>query len=237
VFADSQRIFLSNQEQVQAVMERILGLKAEKRDAEKELREVREEVGEVRRPLVERHRNKIAMLKFAFLAPFVIVGCWMFFRKRGSNYVSLVYAFDAAVLFLLMTVIHEHFPRRYYKYMFIAMAIAVVVGVLLFIIRQSTKPSRKSLLQRYREAYHAARCPVCHYPIVGENLRSIVPDRRIGRKLPPTLVVEQEGARVYSCPACGTRLFDRCAECQAIRHTLLPHCIHCGAESEAPEKA
>jgi len=229
-FAESQRIFLRNQEQVQAVMERILELRAEKRTNEEGLRDARERLAAARTPIVKRHRQKIALFKFLFLAPFVALGVWLFIRKRGSSYGPLVHAFNAAALILLLTVIHEHFPARYYKYMFLALAIGVVLLALVFMIRQFTRPTKKWLEQRCREAYQASQCPVCRYPIVGKDMRSAAADKRLLKKA-PLLAPEPEIARPYRCPACGTQLFDRCAGCQELRHTLLPYCLHCGAES------
>ena len=36
----------------------------------------------------------------------------------------------------------------------------------------------------------------------------------------------------YSCPSCGTTLFEDCRQCGHSRHSLLPHCSHCGEGSE-----
>ena len=231
-FAASQEIFLRNQEQVQAVMESTLALKAERRVAEEALRDAQAEVSAAQRPLRERHRHIVALLKFAALAPFVALGAWLFARKRGSSFAPLMHAFNAAVLFLLLTVIHEHFPKEYYKYMFLAMAIATVAGLLAFLIRQFTRPSASWLLQRCKEAYHASQCPVCQYPIVAHDMRSLVPPRP-GWRLRMQTVPERDKAAAHVCPSCGTRLFDTCGNCQELRHTLLPHCLHCGAETEA----
>ena len=35
-----------------------------------------------------------------------------------------------------------------------------------------------------------------------------------------------------SCASCGASLFSECPDCGKIRHHLLPHCRHCGAETE-----
>ena len=36
----------------------------------------------------------------------------------------------------------------------------------------------------------------------------------------------------YSCPSCGTTLFEDCRQCGHSQHSLLPHCSHCGEGSE-----
>ena len=33
----------------------------------------------------------------------------------------------------------------------------------------------------------------------------------------------------YTCPACGTELYEKCQQCQGVRHSFLPFCKHCGA--------
>ncbi|MHC4105255.1 MAG: double zinc ribbon domain-containing protein, partial [Planctomycetota bacterium] len=36
--------------------------------------------------------------------------------------------------------------------------------------------------------------------------------------------------QLYTCPACGTELYEKCDKCSDIRHSLLPFCEHCGNE-------
>ncbi len=227
VFARSQELFLNNQERLQEVLSRIQELRAKQRSTEEALEDVRDRIAELQRPVHERHRRRLAMLKFAFLLPLCLVGAWLFAKMRGGNYASLMYAFNVAVFYLLIAVIHEHFPRAYYKYMFLAMAIVAVAAVLIFLIRQFTRPSASWLLARCREAYHAAKCPMCQYPIVGQNMRSVMPRRPRRGASPETA---QGTTTEYTCPGCGTKLFELCTNCQNLRHSLLPHCIHCGAE-------
>jgi predicted RNA-binding Zn-ribbon protein involved in translation (DUF1610 family) len=227
VFARSQELFLTNQEQVQEVLNRIQELKTKQRETEQARQEIFEQIADLERPLHEQQRRRLAMFKLAFLLPLSLVGGWLFRRMRGRNYAPLMYAANVAIFYLLIVVIHEHFPRAYYKYIFLTVAIVAVLAVLVFLIRQFTRPSASWLLTRYREAYHAAKCPVCQYAIVGQNMRSVV-----GHK--PRRGAATESAQgttsEYTCPGCGTRLFEKCGSCQNLRHSLLPHCIHCGAE-------
>jgi predicted RNA-binding Zn-ribbon protein involved in translation (DUF1610 family) len=237
VFAESERIFLRNQTQVQELIDRIESLQEDRGSKQGELNKVRHEIGELRKPIKKRHDRIIAFLQFLFLTPFVLAGCWLVAKKRSSSYSSMVYAFNAATFILLLEVMHEHFPTPYYKYMFIVLAIGVVVAALVFLIRQFTRPSKRWLLQRYKEAYHSATCPVCRYPIVGDNMRSVVPHKDLLKKKFMGQATEKGVSWEYVCPSCGTQLFQKCGACNELRHSLLPNCMHCGNETSANNEA
>ena len=116
---------------------------------------------------------------------------------------------------------------------------AVVLVAIVKLIRMMVAPKRDWLLKQYREAYHRQRCPICGDPIRRGPLRHA----RWTRKGPVEPVLSERGEREvddppYACPACGTRLFEPCAECKATRHSLLPYCGSCGCEKPvegAPE--
>ena len=182
-----------------------------------------------RAPILRAHQRRLALYKLLFMLPFLVVGSILFAKGRGSHYVALVYAFDAAVLYLLFTIIYDHMPPEFYKYVFTALGIVVVFSAMLFMIRQVTRPNARWLRQRYGDAYHAAECPICRYPIVGDDMRSVMPPKRL---LKGRGALAKPGATLseYSCPGCGTKLFEPCAACGKLRHALLPHCLHCGAE-------
>jgi transcription elongation factor Elf1 len=48
----------------------------------------------------------------------------------------------------------------------------------------------------------------------------------------PVSVMEQPEPRPYTCPACGTPVFEKCESCGEIRHAQLDHCASCGAKTE-----
>lgn len=112
-------------------------------------------------------------------------------------------------------------------------AIAIVLAFLVWLLRKASRPDRSLLIARYREAYRGHACPVCAHPSARGPLRFAVWTRR-GPRLPTGVesAPESGGAAKspYTCPACGTLLFDDCARCGASRHTLLPFCESCGDE-------
>jgi predicted RNA-binding Zn-ribbon protein involved in translation (DUF1610 family) len=93
-------------------------------------------------------------------------------------------------------------------------------------------PKPDWLLKQYREAYEHFLCPACNYPIRRGPLRYLFWTRRTLRRL---RIPTQAGAQAdepYTCPACGTVLFEECPSCHAVRHALLPVCSKCGAARE-----
>ncbi|MCD6287637.1 MAG: hypothetical protein J7M12_00840 [Candidatus Hydrogenedentes bacterium] len=231
-FSESQRIFLQNQMAVQKLIDGIESLQDKRSSTQDELNGVRRKIDDLRKPIIKRHARILAFFQFLFLAPFVLAGCWLVAKRRSSNYASMIYAFNAATFFLLVETIHRYFPARYYKYMFIILAIGMVVAALVLLIRQFTHPSVRWLLQRYKEAYHSATCPVCRYPIVGENMQSLVPHKSTLKKRVMTQTTERGVSWEYVCPSCGTQLFEKCEQCSELRHSLLPNCMHCGNRKE-----
>ena len=95
-------------------------------------------------------------------------------------------------------------------------------------------PGRKWLIKQYREAYERFLCPVCEYPIRTGPRRFLYWTRRtVHKTIPPQASSGQPlQDEPYSCPSCGTTLFEDCRQCGQSRHSLLPHCSHCGEGSE-----
>lgn len=105
----------------------------------------------------------------------------------------------------------------------------VVARLLIHFIRSIAFPKAESLVKQYREAYERFLCPVCEYPIrIGPRRFLFWARRTVNRNIVPTDKGEQE--EPYTCPSCGSTLFEECTSCHKIRHVLLPNCVHCGNE-------
>jgi hypothetical protein len=228
-FLEAESIFLENQRQQQALNQQIADLETRQRQSSRSLEPLSRQIQEARSEIWKRHRLLLAGTQFLFLVPFVLLGVYLFRRFRKSSYVPLVHAFNVAALTLLVQTIHRHFPSDYFKYIALGLAIVIVLSILAYIIRQITRPDQRWLLQRHKEAYRAAQCPSCQYPILGDNMRAVFPDKRFAKKDAQEV---QGTEKPRTCPACGTRLFHLCADCGALRHSLLPYCLHCGAVDE-----
>lgn len=234
---ESLRLFLANQRQYQEINDRVAGLNEQLRQWQEQERQLDRRMESGRRRAQEtyaklhwQHQLKLAAVKLAVLLPLLFAGVFVFLRKRGGLYTPLVYAFGLAVLTKVILVIHQHFPTRYFKYLLLVASLAVVARVLVYLLRMVAHPKTDWLLKQYREAYERFLCPVCGFPIRRGPMRYFFWTRRTVKKLP--VLPEAAGAvdEPYTCPSCGTRLFEECVACHATRHALLPCCSRCGVE-------
>ncbi len=235
----SREVFLANQAQYQRINEDVSRLseearrlEAEQRNVTKELNTHRPRVQQEYQVLYERHQLKLAGAKLAFLLPLLAAAVFLFVKKRAGLYAPLIYAFGLAVLVKATMVMHEHFPTRYFKYVLLLVAIGLVAAVLIHLLRSIAFPKSEDLLKQYREAYERFLCPVCAFPARRGPLKYLFWTRRSVTKLrvPPSSGGAED--EPYSCPACGTRLFEVCASCQTIRPSLLPTCPKCGGHKD-----
>lgn len=237
--AEAERLFLTNQKQFQQLNEEVAGLSNTLRELQEQQRGVEAKAEAAREPirrefdtLWERHQLRIAGAKLGVLLPLVLVAVGLFVKFRRSLYAPLIHAFGIAVLVWVGMVMHEYFPSRYFKYVLVLVSLAVVAAVLVNLLRAVAFPKRDWLLRRYREAYERFACPVCDHPIRRGPLRYLPWTRRGFREAPiPTESIPDEP---YTCPSCGTGLFEECAVCHKARHSLLPACEKCGAEKPLP---
>jgi predicted RNA-binding Zn-ribbon protein involved in translation (DUF1610 family) len=159
----------------------------------------------------------------------------LFLKKRESIYVTLIYAYGVAVVAKVGLVMHEYFPSRYFKYVLILVSLAIVIRILVALLRTIGRPGRDWLLKQYREAYETFFCPICDYPIRRGPLKYLFWTRRSIKKLTNPPASAAESHEPYTCPICGTKLYEECDQCHAVRHSLLPSCEKCGAEKSLVE--
>lgn len=235
--AQSQKLFLANQARYQEFNDEIAALNESRDQLQDQVRRVQKEIDELTpavqkeySTLATRHQLKVAAVKLGVLGPLALAAGWLFLRKRGSLYAPLIYGFALAVLVKVGAVMHEHFPRRYFKYVLILVAIAVVARVLVYLLRAMAHPKLDYLLKQYREAYERFLCPICGFPIRRGPLKYLFWTRSTVKKLQVPMEGRLAPEEAYVCPACSTRLFEECPSCRHIRHSLLPACVHCAAE-------
>lgn len=246
--AESERLFLDNQGRYQQTSEQVAGLNSRLRDFEARLRETDQSLAGARGPIraafdreYTRHRMKVAAVKLAVLLPLLGVGVWLFVKYRAGLYGALVYAFGIAVALQVGLVMHDYFPAIYFRYILIAVGVVIVTRILVHLLRTVAFPKRDWLVKQYREAYEAFLCPLCSYPIRRGPLKYASWTRRSIRKQPITVGgvggagAASEVDEPYTCPACSTRLYEKCDSCGATRHSLLPACDRCGDVKEPRE--
>ena len=228
-FLQNQNLYQKHNAELAALAERKRALGAERTEVKKQLDAQRATAKAEYYRLWDRHRMRLAGLQLVVLLPLLAVGAFLLAKKRGSIYFPLFLAYSGATLVKVTLVIHEYFPSRYFKYGLILGLLFVVARLLIHFIRQVAFPRAQWLMKQYREAYERFLCPVCEYPIRTGPRRYLFWTRRTVHKIVlPGGAGEEE---VYACPACGTLLFEECPECHGVRHSLLPHCRHCNAET------
>lgn len=237
VLAKSQSLFIANQARYQALNEDIARRTEEQRrlherknGVEARLDAQRERASEKFQVLHRRHRLRVAGLQLLFLIPLLLLAVYLVMRWRTTVYARLVYVSAIAILVKVIEVVHENFPTRYFKYVLLVAALAVVVRVLIYLIRATTSPKMASLLKQYREAYERFLCPICEFPIRRGPLKYRFWDRRSIRKQPASGLTTDAPDEPYVCPSCGSSLFEVCSKCSGVRHSLLLFCDRCGNE-------
>ncbi len=238
--AEAEQLFLANQKQYQELNTQLVQLHEQQRDYKEQDRRLNVALEAARRPIYaefERleswHQMKLAAIKLAVLVPLLLVAMVLFIKKRQGSYGPMIYALGVAVAAKVTMVMHEHFPEKYFKYILILAALALVLCVLIYLLRRIAFPKPDWLLKQYREAYERFFCPICDFPIRRGPLKYVFWSRRSIKKLsfPRT---ESQSDEPYSCPLCSTQLFEKCDACGATRHSLLPTCAHCG-QTKSPE--
>ncbi len=233
---ESQALFLENQKQYLALNTEIAGLTSQQHQLERELASVSGQINEQRtsarneyNKIMSKHRLKVAALKLAVIVPIFLISAWFFIKKRSGMFGPIIYATFIAVFIRISLVVYEYFPRRYFKYIALLVIIAVVLRLLLYLLKRIAAPKKDWILKHHQEAYDKGICPICGKPIRIGPLRYAIGHKRRG------LVLAGQGGQVckqelYTCPSCGTELYEKCDKCGDIRHSLLPFCEHCGNE-------
>jgi hypothetical protein len=169
--AESEQLFLPNQQQYEQINEEFAMLLDQSRAREDRQIALQRESQATLRPVQDacgarmaRHRLKVAALKLLLLLPLLAGAVYLFIRKRGGLYTPLVYAFGLAVLAKTLVVMHEHFPRKYFKYVLILAAIALVTRTLVYLLRRVAHPRAEWLLCQYRGPMNGSSAPSAPTP-------------------------------------------------------------------------
>lgn len=234
----SLNLFLENQRRYQRLNLDLAELTARKAKLDEDKRQVDRTIEQQREParrefarVWESHRLKLALYQLLVLVPLLVVGAYFLITKRRGIYAPLLLAFGVATLLKVGLVMHEYFPSRYFKYVLTTALLGVVARLLIHVARTMAFPKAETLARQYRQAYERFLCPVCDYPIRTGPRRFLYWTRRTVQKLLPASTAVGEMER-YTCPSCGTALFEECPTCRKTRHSLLAHCEHCGTKQE-----
>lgn len=234
---ESQTAFLENQKKDQQFTQDILVLVEQRQQKEDELSNISEmirtleaDAREKQDTLWKKYRFKVAVLKLLFLVPVFLVVSFLFMRYRTGPYWPLVWSAFIAAFVKIAFVAHQYFPREYFKYIALLVIIAIVLRFLIYLIKLIIAPKKDLLIKQYQQYYDKYLCPVCTKPIKAGPLRYAYWKKKATVLAPQGTDLAQQ--QPYTCPSCGTNLYDKCDRCGKIRHTLLPYCEHCGTEKQ-----
>jgi hypothetical protein len=237
-FNSTLNLFLENQRQYQESSQSSATLLSQKQGLESQLSSTQTTIDGQKQPARENyqdqrdaHRLKLAFWQLGVLLPILLLSAILLLKQRGSIYFPLFFSLGMATLIKVGLVIHEYFPTRYFKYVLIGSLLLVVGRILIHFIRLIAFPKVEWLVKQYREAYERFLCPICEYPIRTGPRKYLFWTRRSVAKL-SVPAVGSGTEECYTCPSCGKGLYSKCESCQQIRHSLLPHCQHCGEKGE-----
>jgi hypothetical protein len=224
----SQSAFLENQQNYQQYNQDISKLTQQLREKEDSLKTVNIEIQEQEKPARKKYAFKNAVFRLGFLVPIFLIVSWLFLKYRSSAYWPLVWSSFIVVFIKIAMVAHYYFPKPYFKYIALLVIIGIVLRILIYLIKMIIAPKKDLLIRQYQEHYDKCICPVCCKPILSGPLRYAGwKKKRSVLAAPGTEIYKQQP---YTCPSCGTNLYDKCGNCGDIRHTLLPYCEHCGTK-------
>ncbi|HIG28098.1 MAG TPA: hypothetical protein EYQ50_09980 [Verrucomicrobiales bacterium] len=237
--SSSLELFLENQRAYQVINNEVEALLAQVHSVRQELEGIESTLANQGRPArdeynsaVKTHRLRMASVQLTVLVPLLLLACFLTLKQRKHLYFPLIAGFGIATLIKVTLVVHIYFPSRYFKYVLLLAVIMIIGRFLAYLVRMSAFPKMQWLLKQYREAYERFLCPMCDYPIRTGPRKFLYWTRRTVKKLQATTGNHQQSEEAYTCPSCGTQLFEECGACNQTRHSLLPSCQHCGDEKE-----
>lgn len=239
--ADARARFLAAQGQFETTNVEVTELNARSFDLSDQIREQEIVVRKHREPVFDRvyaaeraHRMEIAFYQLLIQLPLFLYAAWLVRTGKKSPYRPIYLSALVATFWAVAVIAWQNFPMEYFKYIAIFTAILITLGFLRYMLLNAAKPSNELLLRRYRDSYEKCRCPICDFSVRRGSLRGAV----WTRKGPVSTGGGAQAAseeNPYTCPSCGTTLFDQCSDCQKIRHSLLPSCEHCGVQHTVDE--
>jgi hypothetical protein len=94
-----------------------------------------------------------------------LITAWLFTKKRTGTYWPIVYAAFIAAFVRISLVVHEYFPKKYFKYIALLVIIMIVLRLLVYLTKRLVSPKKDWILKQYQEAYDKNVCPICGKPV------------------------------------------------------------------------
>ncbi len=199
--------------------------------ASRQLAQLRDAGAERMRQAQRRQELRVFGWRLLLTLPLLLIGAWLFAKKRKSAYWPFVWGFIYFALFTFFVELVPYLPSYggYVRYA-VGIVLTVVggryaVGALQrYRARQALAEAQPDLVRRDELSYDTALarlakgvCPGCERP------------------------VDLKNTAIDFCPHCGIGLFDHCGSCNARKSAFSKFCHSCGATakrgSHAPGKA
>ncbi len=139
--------------------------------------------------LNEEKRNselKVILTQIILLVIFLIIGILLFFKFRKTRYLSPVLGYNFAVIIILIQSIYIHSPFKLHYYTFIAIGIVLSLILIVWLIKNLNKLSRKEILSISKKNLIKGKCPICSSNI---SLKPFVKEIYKGQKIKSFLLV------------------------------------------------
>lgn len=234
-----QTVFLNYQNQFKNLNDEILNWQKSKHNLEEKLDGIQVQLDQQKKvadkkytKLSESHRFFQAKLQVGALLLILAVGLLLLRRYYLSSYAIMLKSTDIAICIKILMTMHDFFPSEYFKYLLILSLISIIVYLMKKLIQSIKSPKLDMLIEQYKEAYDQFFCPICEFPIHMGPRRYLHWTRRSNTYLRLPKSTEHQDFEIYHCPACSTELFNQCASCHKVKHTLLKSCSHCGTITE-----
>jgi hypothetical protein len=166
------------------------------------------------------HNNevKVFLYRLALTLPLLLIGAWLFARKRKNQYWPFVWGFIFFALFAFFVELVPYLPSYggYVRY---------VVGIIVtfFIGHYSIKALQKYLEnQKKAEAMPGAE--------LKEKLSYEIAQQRLSRSICPGCErpIDLKDPTRNFCIHCGTCVYNNCVSCNTRKNAFAKHCHSCG---------
>jgi hypothetical protein len=206
---------------VQAQQQALLDASQARDRAAAEWRRLESSAQEAARKADKAQDLRIFLYRLAITLPLLLIGGWLFAKKRTSQYWPFVWGFIFFALFAFFVELVPYLPSYggYVRYS-VGIVLTALIGRYAIIF-----------LQRYLERQKATEA----LPDVQrrETLRYDSAMARLAKSVCPGCErpADLKDDKVDFCGHCGIGLFDRCGHCAARKNAFARFCFACGTPS------
>ena len=205
---------------------KVQGLQNKVQEIDSKLSKQNEAAAQEYQRLWEKHKWAMAGLQLLVLLPLLLITFYLFRKYRESPYKSMIIAIGIAVFFKISMVMHSYFPSYLFKYLLVLALIYITAKILITKLRMIASPNRPWLEKQYSEAYQKNLCPICRFSIKPSISKFFMVENK--NIVPAANYHYLNKVSAYTCPCCGTLLFDQCTSCSHLKYSLLGYCDSCG---------